>query len=57
MNTEQPGHTLQATGLVNEACMRLLPGLAERNIRDRYDFYGAAAEARAPGAGGPRGNG
>ncbi|MEZ5328118.1 MAG: ECF-type sigma factor [Verrucomicrobiales bacterium] len=45
MNAERPGHTLQATALVNEACMRLLPGLAERNVRDRYDFYGAAAEA------------
>ncbi|MEZ5328111.1 MAG: ECF-type sigma factor [Verrucomicrobiales bacterium] len=45
MNAERPGHTLQATALVNEACLRLLPGLAERNVRDRYDFYGAAAEA------------
>lgn len=45
MNAERPGHTLQATALVNEACMRLLPGLAERNVRDRFDFYGAAAEA------------
>jgi RNA polymerase sigma factor (TIGR02999 family) len=45
MAAERPGHTLQATALVHEACMRLLPGLGERNIKDRYDFYGAAAEA------------
>ncbi len=45
MKAERSGHTLQATALVNEACMRLLPGLEERNLRNRYDFFGAAAEA------------
>ena len=45
MNMERPDHTLQATALGHEAYLRLVPGLAEREIKDRYDFYGAASEA------------
>lgn len=45
MNAERPEHTLQATALVHETYMRLMPRLGEREIRNHYDFYGAAAEA------------
>lgn len=44
MARERPGHTLQATALVNEAYLRLL-GNGEVNWRDRGHFYSAAAEA------------
>ncbi len=45
MNAERPGHTLQATELVNEACIQMLPGLPGRSFHNRSEFYGAAAEA------------
>ncbi len=45
MNAERSGHTLQATALVHEAYSKLAPALGERDIRNRFDFYGAAAEA------------
>lgn len=45
MNAERPGHSLQATELVHEAYLKIAPNLAEREIGNRYDFYGAAAEA------------
>ncbi len=45
MNAERPDHTLQATALVHEAYLKLMPGFEKRRIRDHYDFYGAAAEA------------
>jgi RNA polymerase sigma factor (TIGR02999 family) len=44
MQGERPGHTLQATALVNEAFLRLV-GDREVTWRDRSHFYGAAAEA------------
>ena len=44
MSSERPGHTLQATALVNEAYLRLL-GNGEVEWRDRGHFYSAAAEA------------
>jgi RNA polymerase sigma factor (TIGR02999 family) len=44
MSSERAEHTLQATGLVNEAWMRLM---ADREIdwKSRRHFFGAAAEA------------
>jgi RNA polymerase sigma-70 factor, ECF subfamily len=50
MNQERPGHTLQATALVNEAYMRMLGGGradegSEGDWRNRRHFYRAAAEA------------
>ena len=44
MRGERAGHTLQATALVNEACMRLL-GDDGRSFADRRHFFGAAGEA------------
>lgn len=44
MAGERPGHTLQATALVNEAYMRLV-GDGQVAWRDRGHFYAAAAEA------------
>lgn len=43
MAHEQRGHTLQATALVNEACLRLLGN--DQNWESRRHFYGAASEA------------
>ena len=45
MNSERPDHTLQATALVHEAYLRLMPDVVARDFRNHYDFYGAAAEA------------
>jgi RNA polymerase sigma factor (TIGR02999 family) len=48
---EKPGQTLNATGLVHEAYLRLVAspcresGEQERLWRDRFHFYAAAAEA------------
>lgn len=44
MASERPDHTLQATALVNEACVRLL---GKQGVRwaGRAHFFGAAAEA------------
>lgn len=44
MVAEQPGQTLDATGLVHEAWLRLEKS-APREWRNRKHFYGAAAEA------------
>ena len=44
MNHERPGHTLQATALVHEACHRLL-GEDSPDWEDRGHFFRAAAEA------------
>jgi RNA polymerase sigma factor (TIGR02999 family) len=44
MAGERPGHTLQATALVNEAYLRLV-GDGDVAWRDRGHFYSAAAEA------------
>jgi RNA polymerase sigma factor (TIGR02999 family) len=44
MNQERPGHTLQATALVNEAYIRLLGG-ADAHWTGRGHFFRAAAEA------------
>jgi RNA polymerase sigma factor (TIGR02999 family) len=41
MQSEPPGHTLQATALVHEAWLRLGDG----NFNDRPHFFAAAAEA------------
>ncbi len=40
---ERPGHTLQATALVNEAYLRLVPG--EEHWQNRAHFFGSAARA------------
>jgi RNA polymerase sigma factor (TIGR02999 family) len=40
---ERPGHTLQATALVNEAYLRLAPG--EERWENRAHFFGSAALA------------
>ena len=44
MNQERPGHTLQATALVNEAYVRLL-GKDHARFEGRGHFFRAAAEA------------
>ena len=41
---ERPGHTLQATALVNEAYLRLL-GYADLDWKDRVHFFAAAAQS------------
>ena len=43
MRRERPGHTLQATALVNEAYMRLL-GQDNVEWQNRSHFYGIAAQ-------------
>jgi RNA polymerase sigma factor (TIGR02999 family) len=42
MSRERPGHTLQTSGLINEACLRLVD---QENIQwqDRAHFFGIAA--------------
>ena len=44
MSAERPDHALQATELVHEVYVKLLPSF-EGYLKSRYDFYGAAAEA------------
>src|ERR1041384_7271382 len=44
MAAENPGHTLQATALVNEAYLRL-GGAEGLQYENRAHFFGAAAEA------------
>src|SRR3954469_18632008 len=39
---EAPGHTLDATGLVHEACLRLI---GNQQFADRRHFFRVAAEA------------
>ena len=43
MAAERPGHTLQATALVNEAYLRLAGG--DPDWQNRRHFFGAASEA------------
>jgi RNA polymerase sigma factor (TIGR02999 family) len=45
MAREKPGQTLQATGLVHEAYVRLVDVDKARHWNSRGHFYGAAAEA------------
>ena len=45
MAQEEPGHTLQATGLVHEAYLRLVDGNRARQWNSRGHFFAAAAEA------------
>jgi len=45
MRRERPDHTLQATALVNEACVRLLDSDAIANASDRRYFFGMANRA------------
>ena len=45
MSRERPDHTLQATALVNEACIRLLDSDALENASDRRYFFGMANRA------------
>ena len=42
---EKPGQTLEATGLVHEAYLRLLGAAEPRSYRDRGHFFTAAASA------------
>jgi len=43
MARERPGHTLQATALVNEAYLRLIDA-SEANFQDRAHFFGMCAQ-------------
>ncbi len=45
MRRERPDHTLQATALVNEACIRLLDSDAFNNASDRRYMFGMANRA------------
>ncbi len=45
MRRERPDHTLQATALVNEACIRLLSSDALTSASDRKYLFGAANRA------------
>ena len=45
MAREKPGQTLDATGLVHEAYLRLVGAAADRNWKGRRHFFVAAAEA------------
>lgn len=42
---EREGFTLQATELVHEALIKMVPALEKRDWQDRTHFYNAAAEA------------
>src|SRR5580765_832871 len=42
---EQPGQTLDATGLVHEVYLRLVGPTGERSFADRGHFFAAAATA------------
>jgi len=45
MAKEAPGHTLQPTGLVHEAWLRLVKPEGQARFENRAHFFGAAAEA------------
>ncbi len=45
MRSERNDHTLQATGLVNEACMKVLKSGGIDSIENRRHLFGAAANA------------
>ena len=42
---EKPGHTLQATALVHEACLKLVGTEVQQVFANRRHFFSAAAEA------------
>jgi RNA polymerase sigma factor (TIGR02999 family) len=44
LKSEKPGQTLQATGLVHEAYLRLVGGASEQEWNGRGHFFAAAAE-------------
>ncbi len=44
LRSERRGHTLQATALVNEACVRLI-GKTPVQLEDRHHFFAIAAQA------------
>ncbi len=43
LRSERPGHTLQCTALVNEACLRLIRQPNGREWKDRTHFFAFAA--------------
>ena len=45
LRTERPGHTLQATALVNEAYMELMGQAKAGDWKDRSHFFAVAAQA------------
>jgi len=45
MKLERPGHTLQATALVNEACVRLMQQDIIQSTENRRYLFGAASRA------------
>src|SRR5262249_61910292 len=45
MAQEKPGHTLQTTGLVHEAYLKMVDGAEDRQWKGRAHFFAAAAEA------------
>lgn len=45
MANEAPGHTLNATGLVHEAFLRLIGPVGDRTFANRKHFFAAASEA------------
>ena len=45
MANEAPGHTLDATGLVHEAYLRLVGPVGDQTFANRAHFFAAAAEA------------
>jgi RNA polymerase sigma factor (TIGR02999 family) len=45
MVNESPGHTLDATGLVHEAYLRLIGPVRDQAFANRAHFFAAAAEA------------
>ena len=45
MDREKPGQTLDATGLVHEAYLRLVDGSQQQLFANRRHFFAAAAEA------------
>ena len=51
MNRERPGHTLQATALVNEAYLRLIDA-SQVEWKDRAHFFAVSANCDASDPGG-----
>lgn len=45
MSGEGSGRSMQATELVHEVYLKIASGMGDRGFQNRYDFYGAAAEA------------
>ncbi|MFN0084999.1 MAG: sigma-70 family RNA polymerase sigma factor [Blastocatellia bacterium] len=44
MSRQNPGHTLQTTGLINEAFLKLV-GSKDKHFQNRAHFFGVAAQA------------